>query len=130
MSARPVDFFISAFISKDGDVIARKARGIVKEVGGRLIGAKIHFKDKQRNFPEGWDVFDIETGIFITATSSHPKSKLRYDREIYELIVRDFERFIANEKYFKARERCIEAIKKAYDEYSEIKKQVFGEERT
>ena len=116
MDARPAEFFV---IDEpwENSFEARKVNGVVFKHRGRLLGLSIKF-----GFGYGeWWTFDIKTGMPIAISGFNPLAGENMAK--LDDVIKESDAAVTDDE----RMRFTKAIKAAYDEHPEIKRQVFGE---
>ena len=116
MEVRPTEFFV---IDEpwENSFEARKVNGVVFKHRGRLFGLSIKI-----GFGYGeWRAFDIKTGMPVAISGFNPLAGENMAK--LNVVIKESDAVITDDK----RMRFTEAIKAAYDEHPEIKRQVFGE---
>lgn len=118
MKAWIADFFVIVFNPLPLRTI-KLENGLVQEVDGRLVGfwTGVYSNLKILN------IYDIETGLSM-GTIERELS----DIEELEAYTERFDKDMALEENAELKKNCIEAIKKAYDEHPDVRRQVFGED--
>ncbi len=115
-------FFVIETVEDGSSFEVREVRGILFKGTtfkreNRLFGLSVELYVGGRL---EWYTYDIETGLCIVVTEFLPATL--EDLKMIGRFVEDFDRDNADDD----RKRYAEAIKRAYDEHPEIKRQVFG----